>query len=729
MSFLIKKKVKMNKVITTSIALFFMLGMYNALMAQWASIDIYPEGSAYSCASFVIGDKAYVGGGNPSKKSFYMLDLKTDKWQKLADIPGGVNRASPIRFVLNGIGYIGCGGDQFKGTTNSFYAFNPSDNSWTKKANFGGNLKHSGFYASAGGKGYVICGTDGTTAVDHVWEYDPVSDKWTRKSDFPGGPVYWPTGFELNGQLYVSTGSIDGEEQKEMYAYDPQSDTWTQKADFVGGLRGVAVGFSINGKGYIGGGVNEDFTGTYMDFFEYDPVLDKWSEAEALAYPIPNTGWSTAFVHDSYVYMGTGARLFNGVRPTPQWRKIKVYSPQVISNAQLTNVTCEGGSDGAIDITVSGGTPPYNFSWNSGHTTEDISGLEAGRYSVEVTDGTGTVVSSPEYEIESEYYIDIVDLNIETEACGQANGSIAIDAMTNSQGLAYVWSHDNTLTSNMATGLSAGTYMTTVVNEVGCFEVLQHEVTSSDGPELELTELVNPNCKGTDLGRIDILISGGHGLSQITWSGPQGFTSDELKINDLIPGKYSVEIVDERGCMATASYDIVEPELPMGNVSIRPTNGGENTGTIEVNDVTGGEAPYEFILYDENEEVLERNATGVFDSLGLGFYRMEIIDAVSCSTSYPDLAILLSDNKDSGAVVRLSAYPNPGLDQITIIAEELPPGEYQLRISDLLGKTIYNSLLTGNNIREQVDISQLKPGLYVISLHSERINHSISLIK
>src|SRR5690606_18945170 len=72
-----------------------------------------------------------------------------------------------------------------------------------------------------------------------------------------------------------------------------------------------------------------------------------------------------------------------------------VNEPAPLSlSTQITNISCNNASDGAIDLTVSGGTPNYTYLWNDGTPTEDRTGLSQATYAVTVTDANGCTAST-----------------------------------------------------------------------------------------------------------------------------------------------------------------------------------------------------------------------------------------------------------------------------------------------------------------------------------------------
>ena len=140
--------------------------------------------------------------------------------------------------------------------------------------------------------------------------------------------------------------------------------------------------------------------------------------------------------------------------------------PAITATFNVIDVLCFGGSDGAIDMTVVGGTAPYSYSWSNGSTDEDQSGLIAGTYDVTITDamsctGTGSAtVMEPAQPINQ----DIIAID-DTSFCF---GELVV--VTASGGfVTYQWSSGQN-TQSVTLTLS-GTYSVTATDANGCTAV------------------------------------------------------------------------------------------------------------------------------------------------------------------------------------------------------------------------------------------------------------------
>lgn len=160
--------------------------------------------------------------------------------------------------------------------------FAQTEDVWTQKTDFGGISRFYGVGFSIGNKGYLGTGYTNTFQnygySDDFWEYDPATDVWTQKADFAGIGRVYAVGFNIGNKGYVGMGEyFNGGFTvylKDFWQYDPVANKWTKKTDFSGTARTQAKGFSIGSKGYVGIGV--DVSGSRKDFWEYDTVTNAW---------------------------------------------------------------------------------------------------------------------------------------------------------------------------------------------------------------------------------------------------------------------------------------------------------------------------------------------------------------------------------------------------------------------------------------------------------------------
>uniref|UniRef100_UPI003F716244 T9SS type A sorting domain-containing protein n=1 Tax=Chryseobacterium aquaticum TaxID=452084 RepID=UPI003F716244 len=285
----------------------------------------------------------------------------------------------------------------------------------------------------------------------------------------------------------------------------------------------------------------------------------------------------------------------------------------------VTNVSCNGSSNGAINLTPTGGTAPYTFNWGGGITTEDRAGLSAGTYTVTITDAngcTGTVnatVTQP-----TALSATISQTNVSCN--GGSNGSASITVSGGTAPYTYSWSPTGG-TGATATGLSAGTYTVTVTDANSCSITRTVTITQPATSVSGTTVVTNVSCNGSSNGAINLTPTGGTAPYTFNWGG--GITTEDR--TGLSAGTYTVTITDANGCTGTVNATVTQPATSVSGTTV-VTNAacnGSSNGAINLTP-TGGTAPYTF---NWGGGITTEDRTG----LSAGTYTVTITDANGCT--------------------------------------------------------------------------------------------------
>lgn len=281
----------------------------------------------------------------------------------------------------------------------------------------------------------------------------------------------------------------------------------------------------------------------------------------------------------------------------------------------VTNVLCNGAATGAVDLTVTGGTPGYSFLWSSGDTTEDISSKVAGTYTVVVTDTNSCTINDTAVITEPTAITSSASLT--HVKCNAGNdGEINLTVSGGTAGYSYLWS--TTDTTQDLSGLTAGTYSVRITDANGCIH--RDTFTITQPAALTLSKQVdNISCNGLTDGSIDLTIGGGTFPYTYLWSN----TDTTQDLSGLSKGTYSVTVTDANGCIIRDTTAITEPAklASSGVISNVKCNGGTDGGVVLT--VTGGTTPYTYLWSNTDTT---KNLSGV----GQGSYNVVITDANNC---------------------------------------------------------------------------------------------------
>ncbi|MBK9077114.1 MAG: choice-of-anchor L domain-containing protein [Flavobacteriales bacterium] len=324
--------------------------------------------------------------------------------------------------------------------------------------------------------------------------------------------------------------------------------------------------------------------------------------------------------------------------------------PPLQASGAITPAACQGASDGAVDVTVMGGSPPYAYSWTgpNGYTnqSEDMIGLAAGTYALLVTDANGCILQQS-FDVNQPGLFNVTaslsDFNGSGVSCsGSTDGSIDVTTTGGTAPYLFIWTGPNGFSSiaEDISGLAAGTYYMTIKDANGCSTLQTY--TLSQPIVLHIINVAAQHgngqisCIGGSDGSIDATIGGGTPNYTISWSGPNGFSATSEDLTNLSAGTYTISVTDLNGCLTSASVTLNEPPALTSAVTVSQTNSGDaiscnggSDGSIDL-DIQGGTAPYSVLWSGPNG--FTSNATDP-TGLGAGTYTALITDANGCTTS------------------------------------------------------------------------------------------------
>ncbi len=534
-------------------------------------------------------------------------------------------------------------------------------------------------------------------------EYNAIDNDWATK--IPYAHIKYPTEtftpgnmwkWRINFTLPVNTPTTGNAKLTIVYASNDHAQQWI----YVNNESRLFTGyFPANGDG------NAFIRQANYAKYSYKEILIPMSRLRAgnntITLAMPS---NSAFVsHLMYDYISLEADI-----------------PDLSITTEKTDVKCSGGSDGSINVSFNGGTPPYQLKFGTaGEYTSQTSpvlfnNLPAGDITVFVKDAKGNEVSTL-VTIETMHALPTATLNGSTTICKGSNAQLLIN--TNSSGTITGLLSDGTSFTGTAPSIAVTVNPTattlysiqSMANEycTASTEGMQGsaQVVVAIPPTVSITDTKALNYAGiayntvypayTPAAAITLTAEGSGGTGNLSYAWSAGSTGASARVNPVSTSTYQVIVTDELGCTATGEKTITVQEVSCnkGGISIchQPSH---NNSIQDVN------------ICIESNDVISHLEKGC--SLGA----CEIGSTTGQNNKKNDLAV--------------KVHPNPSATTFTAIIQSNDVGKVEWKVIDLTGRIIEQGISPGRTIQFG---STYTPGLYILEVIQGERSAQIKLIK
>jgi len=411
--------------------------------------------------------------------------------------------------------------------------------------------------------------------------------------------------------------------------------------------------------------------------------------------------WSNGTITEDNTNLiaGTYQTIITDMNGCVYQQSFDVIQPNEPIQATSNNidVLCFGENTGSIDLTVSGGTVPYSFNWNTGQTIEDIVDLTALNYNVTITDNHNcqlmynTNINQPNAPLSSSNSV------VNVSCYGGVDGQIINSTTGGTPPYFYQWNNPASViladTTANPQNLISNIYNLILTDNHGCQIQSSATITQPDSLIISFNT-VDVLCKNDFTGSIDATVNGG--TSPYTYNWNSGQTSQDL--SNINAGVYTLTVTDFQNCIAQKTVEINEPNelltIEVSKIDVKCK--GDSTGLAEVS-VAGGVVPYQI-----NWSNGDTNA--VNDSLQAGVYTVIVTDNHNCIANSGTIINEPSTNISFGVLVTDASCYN-ALDGVFDLTPYGGVTPYQL----VFGDTLLNAF---NNIANNYSIDSLHQGVY-----------------
>ncbi len=261
-----------------------------------------------------------------------------------------------------------------------------------------------------------------------------------------------------------------------------------------------------------------------------------------------------------------------------------------ISSQTTAHVLCPDETIGAISSTASGGVAPYSYLWNTGDATSSVQGLNAGFYTVTVTDVMGCTSTSSSDVIAGSFMLPTINIVSPLLCSNDSTGVMQASVLGNGGPFAYNWS--NGTNGSSLQNVEGGVYYVTISDVFGCSVLDSMNLISPSPISITVNSINHVTSLSPPNGSVSVNSSGGVSPYSYVWN-----TSDTTAgISGLNPGIYVVTVTDDNNCSLTESLIITSMVPPLSGTIITDSNvscHGFNDGGASAS-VVGGVPPYSF---------------------------------------------------------------------------------------------------------------------------------------